>query len=503
MAASFREALVRLTGKGVVRTTRLAIEAALGFTTLGVIAVIPADAADRHIAGVPAPPLRVVSEDPYTNPGTYHRTQVEPVSAAFGSTIVSVFQSGRSYNWGASNLGWSMSTDAGATWTDGFLPGTTIHATPSGKWQRVTDAAIAYDARHQTWVIVALGARPCSLSGTCAGARVFVSRSTDGAQTFEEPLIPRRPSSMQFFDEPWIACDNSSRSPFYGNCYMVWVDGWHRELLHAYTSSDGGLTWAWGRIRPNHHCVGEPRPAVQPSGTVVIGFTEDCQTYKGRTFISTSGGASYVGPFDIPSYDQRGPAGDLRASPIPPARWFDVDAAGRIYSAWSDCAFRLAEDGCTHNDIVLSTSDDGRHWTDMFRVPIDPVTSSADHFLPAIAVDKQTSGDSAHIAIVYYFHPEQWCDRRTCQLYVGLVSSTDGGSTWKVEELAGPFKHTWFPLTSTGFMVGEYIGISFVDGRAIPVFPVASEGRCKLGDLYSCNVWTASATIPASGQQRS
>jgi len=458
--------------------------------------MIPVDAAEGQIAEEAAPPLIVVSEDPYTNPGTYHRTQVEPVTAAFGSTVVSVFQSGRSTNWGASNFGWAVSRNAGATWTDGFLPGTTVHATPSGRWQRVTDPAVAYDARHQTWLIVGEGGRPCSLTGSCAGARVFVSRSTDGAQTFGEPLLPRRPNRTQFFDVPWIACDNFPASPFYGNCYMVWVDGWHRALLHAYTSSDGGLTWAWARIRPSHHCVGHPSLVVQPNGTVIIGFTEECEL-RARTFVSMDGGASYTGPFDIPSYDQRGPAGGLRASPIPPARRFDVDAAGRIYSAWSDCAFRLAEEGvCTHNDIVLSTSDDGRHWTDMFRIPIDPVTSSADHFLAAIGVDPQTSGDTAHIAIVYYFHPEQWCDEKTCQLYVGLVSSTDGGSTWDVRQLAGPFKNTWFPLTDSGFMVGEYIGISFVDGKAVAVFPVAAEGRCKLGDLTSCNVWMASATIP-------
>jgi hypothetical protein len=43
-------------------------------------------------------------------------------------------------------------------------------------------------------------------------------------------------------------------------------------------------------------------------------------------------------------------------------------------------------------------------------------------------------------------------------------------------------------------MVGDYI--SFVDGNAIPVFTVATEGTCELGDITSCNVWTASATIP-------
>src|SRR6266540_3249354 len=149
-------------------------------------------------------PLAVVSADPYTNPGTYHRTQVEPHSAAFGSTIVSIFQTGRSYNWGSSNVGWSVSSDAGATWTDGFLPGTTIHATPPGRWQRVTDAAVDYDAKHDAWLIVGLGTRPCSLKQTCAGGQVFVSRSTDGAQTFEEPILPIHVGrSGQFVDVTW------------------------------------------------------------------------------------------------------------------------------------------------------------------------------------------------------------------------------------------------------------------------------------------------------------
>lgn len=456
--------------------------------------------ADPSIAGriatpAPAPHLNVVSEDPYTNAGTYHRTQVEPVSAAFGSTIVSVFQSGRSYNWGASNFGWSVSADAGATWTDGFLPGTTIHATPPGRWQRVTDPAIAYDAKHDTWLIVGLGARPCSLSGECAGAQVFVSRSTDGGQTFGEPFVPRRATHSESFNQPWIGCDNTPSNPFYGNCYAVWNDDWHRSLLHVSTSVDGGLTWIKGAVVREHHCVAGPTVVVQPDGTVVIPFKESCEgTYMELTFVSADGGASYAGPFSIPSFDHRAPAANLRAGGI---GRFDLDADGRIYGTWTDCSFRHALEGvCTHNDIVLSSSDDGRHWGDMLRIPIESVTSSADHFLSAIAVDPETSGTSARIAIAYYFHPEQWCDANTCRLYVGLASSLDGGTTWSFQTLAGPFKNRWFPLTDSGHMVGEYIGISFVDGNAIPVFTVASEGECELGDVTSCNVWIASATVP-------
>jgi hypothetical protein len=463
------------------------------------LTVMPAGArTNDRLARATAYPstLSVVSNDPYTNHGTYHRTQVEPDSAAFGSTIVSVFQSGRSINWGASNFGWSVSSDAGLTWTDEFLPGTTIHATPPGRWRRITDPAIAYDARHDTWLIVGEGMRHlrCGLAQTCAGARVFVSRSTDGGQTFGEPLLPARPDRTQFFDVPWIACDNFASSPFYGNCYMVWVDGPNASRLHAYTSADGGLTWSAGRIATPHRCADHPVLVVRPDGDVVIGGgLGGCDVLSKATFISTDGGKSYSGPFAIPTYDSRAPA-HIRAWGI--AR-FDVDAAGRVYAAVQDCAFRRAEEGvCTHNDIVLSTSDDGLSWTEMYRIPIDPVTSSADHFLPAIAVDPETSGASTHIAIVYYFHPDQWCDAETCDLYVGLASSVDGGSTWAVRTLAGPFKHTWFPLTDSGYMVGEYIGISFVDGSAIPVFPVASEGECVLGETSSCNVWTASATIP-------
>jgi hypothetical protein len=90
---------------------------------------------------------------------------------------------------------------------------------------------------------------------------------------------------------------------------------------------------------------------------------------------------------------------------------------------------------------------------------------------------------------------DQRCDETTRDLSIGFTSSVDGSSTWSVQQLAGPFKNTWCPLTTSGYMVGDYIGISFVDGKDIPVFIVESEAECELGDLTSCNVWTASATI--------
>jgi hypothetical protein len=115
--------------------------------------------------------------------------------------------------------------------------------------------------------------------------------------------------------------------------------------------------------------------------------------------------------------------------------------------------------------------------------------------LPAIAVDPATSGASAHIALLYYFYPQADCTPATCQLSVGFTSSTDGGATWTSQQLAGPFKNTWLPLRSAGYFAGDYFSVSFVNGQAVPVFAVARKSTCELGDITSCNVWTASATI--------
>jgi hypothetical protein len=438
--------------------------------------------------------LSVVSEDPYANPDTYHQTQVEPETSSFGSTIVSAFQTGRSLEWGASNLGWSVSTNAGATWTDGFLPGTTVHATPPGRWERVVDPSVAYDARHDHWLIEGLGTR--NLTGQ--RDRLFVSVSTDGAQTFGEPIIVARADRFQVFDKNWITCDNTPTSPFYGNCYTAWDndydDGHNLLRLHAATSVDGGLTWTAATTpRRSRAFAFGVQPVVQPSGTVVM--PTGCFPCFG-SFVSTDGGSTYRGPFAMPKVNSRKVRGGLRM-PLG-LRSVGADAAGTVYAVWQDCRFRDLGAGrhCVHNDIVMSTSTNGRRWSSVARIPIDPRTSSVDHFLPAIAVDPATSGSSAHLAVVYYFYPDADCNRATCDLYVGLASSTDGGAAWTSQTLAGPFKTPWFPLTYSGYMVGDYVGISFLDGSAIPVFAVGIEGTCELGDVTSCNVWTESATVP-------
>jgi hypothetical protein len=149
-----------------------------------------------------------------------------------------------------------------------------------------------------------------------------------------------------------------------------------------------------------------------------------------------------------------------------------MDAAGRVYTVWQDCRFRS---NCAANDLVMTTSTDGIHWSAVQRVPIDSVTSNIDHFLPGLAIEPGTSGTSAHLGLTYYFYPDAGCTKSTCQLEEGYVSSPNGGVSWTAPTtLAGGMSLSWFPITNQGFMPGDYESLAFVNGQAFPVLAVAT-----------------------------
>jgi hypothetical protein len=97
-----------------------------------------------------------VSNDPYSDLDAYHRTEVEPDSFSDGSTIVFAFQVARFPAPGADNVGWATTVVDGAAWTSGFLPGTTGYSSPPGPWARLSDPSVAYDPKHNQWMIASI-----------------------------------------------------------------------------------------------------------------------------------------------------------------------------------------------------------------------------------------------------------------------------------------------------------------------------------------------------------
>jgi hypothetical protein len=394
--------------------------------------------------------LTQLSVDPYTNSTSQHKTEVEPDSYSFGSTIVTATQVGRFNDGGSSNIGWATSTNNGGSWSNGFLPGLTVFSSPAGPYDRATDAAVAFDAAHGVWLINSLG---LTTTSGVLGAAVVVNRSTDGGLTWSNPVTVRAVTGNQNFDKNWIVCDDTSTSPFYGRCYVEYDDNGNGNTLHMEYSTDGGLSWTASSV-PAVGVIGG-QPVVQPNGTVVMAIDNANESALGAT-VSTNGGVSYGSIVTITTLKTHTVAGSLRSGPLPSA---EVDGSGKVYVVWQDCRFRRS---CKSNDIVMTTSTNGTTWSSVVRVPIGTTSDGNDHFIPGIAVDKSTSGSSAHLAVTYYYYPTANCSSSTCQLDVGFISSTTGGSTWGAStQLAGPMTLSWLPNTTQGRMVGDYISSSF------------------------------------------
>ena len=421
--------------------------------------------------------LTQISSDKYTDSQAQHRTEVEPDTFSSGSTIVSAFQVGRVFGGGSSNIGFATSSNGGATWTPGFLPG--ITGNQGGPYGQASDPSVAFDARHNVWMISSLG-----LSGSTVD--VLVSRSTNGGLTWSNPVIAATGAN----DKNWTVCDDTSTSPHFGNCYTEYDITSAGDSIRMRTSTNGGASWG-AALAPGGSPTGlGGQPVALPNGDVVVPY----ESLNGsiRSFRSTNGGASWNSTVLVSSISHHTVRGSLRESPLPSA---EADAAGAVYVTWADCRFRS---GCPSNDIVLSKSTSETTWAAPTRVPIDPVTSTVDHFTPGIAVDRSTSGATARIGLTYYYYPAASCTSSTCRLDAGFISSVNGGSTWSAAtQLAGPMTLSWLPNTSQGRMFGDYISTSIpAGGNAYPVLPIAG---APTGSTFNLAMYVPNGGLAVTG----
>ncbi|MEW5986001.1 MAG: sialidase family protein [Chloroflexota bacterium] len=423
-----------------------------------------------------------ISSDPYSNTSSQHQTQVEPDTYAWGNTVVSDFQTGRFTDGGSSNICWATSQNSGATWINGCLPSLTIYSNPPGTYSRASDPVVAYDAEHNVWLLSAL-----AMTGS-TGAAVTVSRSTDGGLTWGAPVVVSS-AGGGFYDKNWISCDNWSGSPYFGNCYVTWDDYGFGNRLYTSTSTDGGLTWGPRRTTGNSAAGIGAQPLAQPNGRVIVPVS-DAFGFQLRVYGSTNGGNSWTRTRNIATFNSHTVAGGLRAPTYLVSA--EIDAAGKIYVVWADCRFRS---GCSSNDIVMITSTNGTTWTSPVRIPIDATNSGVDHFIPGLAVDRNTSGSTARLGLTYYYYPNASCNSSTCQLHVGFISSADGGATWSAPQtLAGPMTLSWLANTTSGRMVGDYISTSFAGTSAVGVF---ANAFAPSGGVFAEHSYAHQTTVAA------
>jgi hypothetical protein len=147
----------------------------------------------------------------------------------------------------------------------------------------------------------------------------------------------------------------------------------------------------------------------------------------------------------------------------------EVDGAGRIYVTWEGCPGTGA---CSASRIVMSTSADGVSWT--AAQAITSGTLAVDHFLPGIAAHPTAAG---RLALVYHSLPDDCANVPNCPgIDIFHTTSRDGGRTWSKQQrlTAEPIALDWIARTRIGLMLGDYVSASFVRGRPVSVFSVAS-----------------------------
>jgi len=423
----------------------------------------------------PTPPPLAIGNDPYTSSGGlwYDATAMGSVVATNGFTTISLFLVGKYASDGAASIGFSTST-AGAPFVQGLLPGITRAQNPANPYDRVTFPSIAWNQRFGEFLAATLPISNVAANGESDTTfPPVVSRSFDGLNWSAKPapvdvVGPIRP------EKNWIACDNNIFSPHYGNCYVTWDDNDsvpNFNQFHADVSTDGGQTWV--AATTDLHSEYGAQPVVLPNGNVVA-TSEDLSDYDSdatviESSVSTDGGLTWSPAYEIsPLTEHRtfyAPE-SIRSQSLPTTA---VAPNGTIYTVWQDCRFRT---NCTQNDLVLSTSVDGQSWTAPERIVLDPLTSTIDHFLPALSLRSTTKGTT--LGISYYNVSKVNCSaypsKVTCQVNAAFTSSGNGGTTWtKPARLAGPMLAYWLPSTAVGYMVGDYFSSIFPSAYIAPI----------------------------------
>ena len=388
---------------------------------------------------------RRIHRDRHANPESQHESEVEPDSLTVGQTTVALFQVGRNRTGGAASIGFATTKDGGRTWREGLLPGLTASSRPPGPSVRASDPVLAYDAAHGVWLANTLALAP-------GVTRLTMHRSTDGI-TWTGPIEAAVANSDQLaYDKNWLTCDNGAASPFRGRCYLAYT------LVHdpvddvaVQRSDDGGRTWSAAVTR--RMPVTGVIPVVQRDGRLVLVF------WSGRTGMvavnSTDGGVTLDEPVLISAFNAR----NTRPFRAPPLIAAELDGDGGILAAWQDCRFQA---GCAGNDVVVSRSPDGRTWSRPARV-----TAGRNAVLPTIGVEAGTG----RVAIAYYVIQPNGIDAE-------LVTSDDA-ERWSAPQRLNPRRMPveWMPQTTLGRMLADYIGVSWVRGRPLVVYALASPPR--------------------------
>jgi hypothetical protein len=392
------------------------------------------------------------------NPGK-QTAQNETTVAANGGVLIAGANDYRLYEASENRYdgsgGFYRSTNGGATWTAGFLPGLVRgNAAAPGPYESAGDPAVAAGPADVFWYSHLVFNRTDDANG------LAVSRSTDGGATWATSYVIQTSAAdgaTLFNDKEWIGADRADPNV----AYVTWTQFRYNNAGRYLSSpivisktTDGGAHWSAPRRISSYTRSQGSVVQVDGAGAVHVTF----ETFAGGRdavayAVSRDGGATFQTRIlavinDIPSPL---PGAAFRTNSFPALA---VDGPG-LHVVWSNW------NGSNADVLYIGSADGGASWS----APRAIGGGAGDQFFPWIAA----GGGKVYAT---------WLSRSTGSVYTAAVAgSPDGGATWTAPAVlssapsdASQGNLFGFPDCAASF-IGDYTGIAVgADGAAHPIW---------------------------------
>jgi hypothetical protein len=425
------------------------------------------------------PNIRLGNDPSALPPG--RKAQAEPHIARSPinqNFVVATFQEGRFEGGGAVDGGYSITTNGGATWTRSFIPNLTQAS--GGQYFRDTDPVAGVDLSG-TVFLATEGATDQNFNG---GA-VLLSRSFDGGQTFAAPTVVYQPPSSSIFpDKPWMTINNFAGTPTAGRIIVTFTaftntsaDG--GSIVRAFSDNHGASFSSIASIGASAANAQGSQAVFLPNGNlVIIYWSFGTSGHPGEhleAVISTDGGVTFGSAKLITTNSVEYNEPQIRTGSFLPSAVADP-THGNIYLVYQTIL-------AGNPRIVFTKSvDGGNTWSAPVAISDNPAGSGV--FNPAINV----SADGQVLSCVFYDHRANPGSDTLVDVYYS--QSFDGGASWQpnIRVTDVSTDASLAPLTSAGYMLGDYQGIAEATNSNVPAIPVWIDTRTGDPDPFVAQI---------------
>lgn len=407
------------------------------------------------------------------------RAQAEPHiarSVTDNDNLTATFQEGRFTDGGAVDVGFSITHDGGLTWSRALLPNLTFAS--GGPFFRATDPVTAYDLAGNIYISTDAATDTNFNNGVIA-----VSKSSDGGASFASPVVVYQPpDNTNFPDKEWIAVNTFPATSTAGRVLVTFTlfSNTTQNLNPIYRSysDNGGATWS-----PIANVTGTgagsnvqgSQPVYLPNGNCVIVYwnfgTASNPGERLECVISSDGGTTFSATPHLISAASEWNEPSIRSGGFLPAAAVDP-LTGSI-----NVVYQTVLNG--RPTIAFAKSADGGFtWTT--PIPISDQPSGLGVFNPAVAV---TPGGKV-LSAVFYDHRDNPSSQTLVNLY--LAQSFDSGATWQpnIRLTSVTTDAALAPKTSSGYMLGDYLGVAPSTRQTVPAVPVWVDTRTGNPDPF-------------------